>query len=113
MYGTDPNEEFEIKQVIDQGEPALQVTFKYTNRDNDPDQTVRLYKGVSQVFFSGGSGNDKVTVDASVTVPVLLYGGEGNDILVGGSGNDRLFGDAGADRLEVDWGTMCWLAIGQ
>ncbi len=100
LYGTDPNEEFEIKQVVDQGEEAIQVTFKYVNRDNDPDTTVRLYKNVSQIYISGGSGNDKVIVDASVTRPVMFYGGEGDDIVVGGSGNDRLFGDAGNDQIS-------------
>ncbi len=38
-------------------------------------------------------------VDASVTVPVTLKGGAGNDILSGGGGDDTLIGDAGDDTL--------------
>ncbi len=47
LYGTDPNETFEIRQVIDEkdNQPAQQVTFRYRNRDNAPDTTTRLYKG--------------------------------------------------------------------
>ncbi len=104
LYGTDPNEEFEIKEVVEGGQPAVEVTFHYTNRDNDPDSTTRLYKGVNQIFFSGGSGNDKVTIDPAFTKAVILNGGAGDDILIGGGGVDRLSGDEGNDRLVGNGG---------
>ncbi len=52
--------------------------------------------GAGLVVKSGG-GNDRVTVDASVTVGVTLKGLRGNDTLVGGSGNDLLLGDNDGD----------------
>ncbi|MCC6508377.1 MAG: hypothetical protein IT423_04670, partial [Pirellulaceae bacterium] len=99
LYGTDPNEEFTVTQTVDAGQPAINVTFNYLNRDGQPDTQTRIFKGVQRIFFSGGNGNDKITIDPSVTVPVRLFGGEGNDILVGGSGADVLVGGDGNDVL--------------
>jgi hypothetical protein len=47
-----------------------------------------------------GGGDDVLTVDASVTVPVLARGGAGDDELRGGSGRDVLLGEEGDDRLH-------------
>ena len=66
-----------------------------------------------------GSGNDSVDIKSSVTTPlevhfgegedslrstgsgpVTAYGGAGNDSLQGGSGNDRLFGGDGDDSID-------------
>jgi len=46
-----------------------------------------------------GAGDDTVTVDASVSVPVYLDGGEGDDTLIGGSADDHLTGGPGNDTL--------------
>ncbi len=59
-----------------------------------------MYKGVQRIIFAGGSGNDKITIDASVTVSTTLIGGAGNDTLIGGSGNDILVGGEGIDVLN-------------
>ncbi|HEU0033952.1 MAG TPA: hypothetical protein VFQ53_25160 [Kofleriaceae bacterium] len=48
----------------------------------------------------GEAGDDTITASASVTVPLVLDGGDGNDRLVGGSGADRLSGGAGNDVIE-------------
>ncbi len=100
LYGDSPNEEFTINQTLDGSEPVINVVFHYLNRDGDPATTTRTFKGVERIFFSGGSGNDKITVDASVTVPVQMFGGAGNDILIGGSGPDVLAGGIGNDVLN-------------
>ena len=105
LYGTDQNEKFEVQQVVDGNEQAIEVTYHYTNRDNDPDTTTRIYKGVQRIFFSGGSGNDQLTIDQSVTVPVTMFGGAGNDILIGGSGADTLVGGDGNDTLSGGLGS--------
>ncbi|MEQ1825436.1 MAG: LamG-like jellyroll fold domain-containing protein, partial [Pirellula sp.] len=99
IYGTDPNETFEINQTIESSVTTTHVKFHFLNRDGDPDSTLRSFTGVQRIFFSGGSGNDTVTVDASVTVPVTLKGGAGNDVLIGGSADDVLIGDAGNDIM--------------
>ena len=48
---------------------------------------------------NAGTGDDKVTVAANITVPVTLRGGPGNDKLVGGGGADKLIGGSGDDFL--------------
>ncbi len=44
-------------------------------------------------------GDDSIQMDASVTVPATLWGGDGNDTLAGGSGADSFYGGAGDDSL--------------
>jgi len=48
---------------------------------------------------NAGSGEDSITVSRTITVPVTLRGGAGNDSLTGGSGADKLIGGPGNDRL--------------
>lgn len=48
-----------------------------------------------------GDGADVLTTDATVSVPIYVDGGLGNDNLTGGSGNDTLTGGAGKNTL---WG---------
>jgi Ca2+-binding RTX toxin-like protein len=50
------------------------------------------FDAVSRILVVGAAGNDRITVDSSVTIPVALYGSEGNDILTGGGGNDIIVG---------------------
>lgn len=63
------------------------------------------YVGVRKIVAEGGSGNDMIEIDPSVSVPAELWGdfrngsGEGNDILVGGRGTDLLHGGGGIDEL--------------
>jgi RTX calcium-binding nonapeptide repeat (4 copies) len=63
--------------------------------------TVLLCKAPMVAGFevNAGSGDDSVTVDRDVLVPVTLRGGPGNDALVGGGGPDKLIGGPGNDRL--------------
>ncbi|HLO19184.1 MAG TPA: calcium-binding protein, partial [Sphingomicrobium sp.] len=53
----------------------------------------------SIVAADAGDGNDTITVDPRLILPVELHGGLGNDFLAAGGGIARLFGDAGDDRL--------------
>lgn len=55
---------------------------------------------VKGIHVDAGSGNDTVTVDASVNVAATLMGGNGNDSMTGGSGNDDLDGGNGKDSLS-------------
>lgn len=52
-----------------------------------------------QIIVYGKAGNDRITIDPSVTVNCVLYGGAGNDTLIGGAGNDTLYGGSGRDVL--------------
>lgn len=53
-----------------------------------------------RIIVLGGGGNDLVTLD--VSMPVMLYGQDGNDILIGGSRADVLVGGNGDDLLTSD-----------
>ncbi|MEZ6089229.1 MAG: calcium-binding protein [Pirellulaceae bacterium] len=99
FYGTDINEHFVIDQTGEGDAAVTTVQFHYTNRDGDAAVTTRTHTGVKQIYFSGGSGDDTLTVSENVKVPVRAIGGVGNDILGGGSGNDTLSGGSGNDTL--------------
>jgi Ca2+-binding RTX toxin-like protein len=57
------------------------------------------------VRIDGGNGSDTLFVDAAVSVPAVLIGGNGKDVLSGGSGDDRLDGGNGVDRLSGGGGS--------
>ena len=59
----------------------------------------RTYSGVNEIYFDGGAGNDSITIDPSVTLPVTLIGGAGNDTLIGGNGPTIFVGGAGDDTI--------------
>ena len=52
---------------------------------------------VRSIVVNGFGGNDLLLVNATVTKPATLNGGDGNDALFGGSANDRLLGGNGND----------------
>ncbi len=52
---------------------------------------------IERVFFTAGSGDDRLTGGRYHDV---LVGGAGNDTLVGGMGSDALAGDSGADMFD-------------
>lgn len=47
----------------------------------------------------GRGGNDTIIVDPRITLPAVLRGGRGNDVLIGGAGADILLGGSGIDVL--------------
>ncbi len=68
-----------------------------------------LNGGLSSVTVDGFGGDDKITLDTSITVPTTLRGGLGKDTIFGGAGadniqgadgNDSLVGNGGADSID-------------
>jgi hypothetical protein len=55
--------------------------------------------GLARVIVFGGPGNDVIRVDPGVTLPALLFGGGGDDVLIGGGGPSVLVGGPGSDVL--------------
>jgi Ca2+-binding RTX toxin-like protein len=53
----------------------------------------------SRIVAEGGAGDDTLEVSGSISLPVWLYGNDGNDRLKGGAGHDILLGGAGDDLL--------------
>jgi hypothetical protein len=68
--------------------------------------------GVSSVVVDGGAGNDRITADDTVRVPLVLKGGAGNDSLAGGSGPDTLYGGTGSDTLFGGAGNDVLVTLG-
>ncbi|MFO0938920.1 MAG: choice-of-anchor Q domain-containing protein [Gemmataceae bacterium] len=84
------------------------------NADREWQQT---FSGpISRVVVNGWGGDDKIYINMgnprpnvgrrvpaynpqATTIPVWVYGGDGNDEIHGGSGNDVLMGEAGNDKL--------------
>jgi hypothetical protein len=57
------------------------------------------FDGVTAIVVYGQAGNDDIAVANQVTLPALLFGGDGDDVLHGGGGNAVLVGGAGYNVL--------------
>ena len=54
---------------------------------------------VASITVDVGAGDDVVRING-VALPVTIFGGAGDDLLVGGNGDDRIDGGAGDDRIN-------------
>ena len=64
--------------------------------------TMRTFSNfaVNQVRVNAGSGNDKVTIETSVTRPATIKGQAGNDTLTGSNRADEILGGGGNDNID-------------
>jgi hypothetical protein len=60
--------------------------------------------GAQKISLFAGAGNNAITVDPLITIPVLIHGGAGNDLIYGGPKNDTIYGDAGDDTIYGNGG---------
>ncbi|MCC9643317.1 hypothetical protein LOC71_13610 [Rhodopirellula sp. JC740] len=58
------------------------------------------FTDISRIEVYGGDGNDDLSADRRLRIPVRLFGGAGDDELRGGAANDLLDGGVGDDRLQ-------------
>ncbi|MCI0461921.1 MAG: PKD domain-containing protein [Gemmataceae bacterium] len=65
----------------------------------NPTTTVDV-SGATRLVILALDDNDSVTVNSTVTFPVLIDGGAGNDTLIGGSGDDILIAGSGDNSLS-------------
>jgi hypothetical protein len=61
---------------------------------------------------TGGSGNNIIKLESSVTIPATLRGGAGNDTIYAGSGTDELIGGPKSNILVAGSGTDTLVSIG-
>jgi subtilisin family serine protease len=104
-----------VTRFVDAGVPKYRITDPYSTsptaiqsgsrinagascqRVND--NTVKCpVAGITRIVLRGGDLNDTLTA-SSITIPVTLDGGPGNDTLRGGTRNDTLIGSTGRDRF--------------
>jgi hypothetical protein len=64
------------------------------------------------IWINAGAGNDKITVDSSVTNNTYLYGSDGNDTINGGAGSDNIYGGNGNDSLSGNAGDDTLVSLG-
>jgi uncharacterized delta-60 repeat protein len=55
---------------------------------------------VNSVSVSGGDGDDRISGDGLLTIPLNASGGNGRDHITGGDGEDTLNGDGGRDFID-------------
>ncbi len=90
---------------------ASDGSMMVTNDDTGAVYMLTADEAAHGVTVQAGAGDDRVVVDASVTTPLHIKGGTGDDRinaraaagdvqLEGGSGDDRLLGGAGGDAIS-------------
>ena len=90
---TSADDWFSVTQAADK------VTVTRHTPGIDAADLTETYSGVGRIEGDGGTGNDTIIVDKSVTLPTKIAGGAGDDFLQGGSGSDALSGGLGDDTL--------------
>ncbi|MCC7333449.1 MAG: right-handed parallel beta-helix repeat-containing protein [Pirellulaceae bacterium] len=87
------NEDFRISLEDSNGDTVLRVSNGFAYQDFDPAL-------VNLIFANAGGGDDRISVDSAVTIPITFAGGEGDDVLSAGGGPATLFGGSGNDELR-------------
>lgn len=67
-------------------------------------QLLGTYTPTGHLIAFGQAGDDDIMVSSSITLPAILHGGAGDDLLKGGGGNDILIGSSGQDTLIASKG---------
>jgi PKD domain-containing protein/hemolysin type calcium-binding protein len=67
-------------------------------------QPMLVVDQIDRVVAYGQAGNDLMAVTSTITVPVEMYGGDGDDLIKGGRGDDILVGGNGDDLLHGQGG---------
>ncbi|MGH7137566.1 MAG: hypothetical protein ACREHD_17610, partial [Pirellulales bacterium] len=99
---TDDDETFEVSHVSGTaGDETVRVT--YTNSTSGSPY-YHNYSGVSQIVADGGAGNNTLTIDPGVLVPVhvgMSDGGPGNNTVTDGGSGPGTFNLTGNNTLTI------------
>jgi Ca2+-binding RTX toxin-like protein len=60
----------------------------------------RQFDGVTAVRLNGMGGPDVMYLGGNMTIPAVMNGGPGRDVLIGAMGNDTLDGGVGNDYID-------------
>ena len=61
---------------------------------------LRSARPITGIHVRGKAGNDVFQADSDVTLPLWLYGGNGNNTLTGGAGNNVIVGGSGQNVIH-------------
>lgn len=104
IIGTNSNDKLEI-DLKGGNTPRLEIELEF----NDCHEQRREFElsQVRNIIILMGAGNDKVEIDAKVTIATYIDGGDGSDNLKAGTGNTTMIGGLGNDELKggagKDW----------
>ena len=73
------------------------------------DQTFPLAE-ISRIQVYGQGGNDHIEIDSAVTLPAVIFAGNGNDHIQTGSGNSIVVGGSGNNHIEAGSGRNLLIA---
>ncbi|EMI55710.1 calcium-binding protein [Rhodopirellula sallentina] len=92
--GTDLDDDILLLDVRNQPN-----SVEVRTRSDKGSWTQVIHENISRIEVYGGAGDDDISTDRRLTIPVALFGGIGDDKLRGGGAGDYLSGGAGEDRL--------------
>jgi Ca2+-binding RTX toxin-like protein len=93
IVGGDGHDEIHIA-----GYPGGDLVVSMHDWDADKHEDFdRDFEDIELIRVFGGAGNDYIF--SSSSIPMEVYGGDGDDTIQGGDGNDRLFGGSGNDYI--------------
>jgi len=81
------------------GDDNIQVQMSGGSIRVNDNGTIRTFNAVPTIAILCQAGDDQITIDDNVTIPVWIDGGKGDDTIKGGSGNDVVLGGAGNDTI--------------
>src|SRR5207253_7457790 len=89
VYGTAGNDTIGLSPVGNSGTVSVKLNGKL----------IGTYTPNGRMLVYGLAGDDDIQVSGTITVPLWLFGGDGNDRLNGGNGPNVLLGGAGNDTM--------------
>jgi hypothetical protein len=99
--GTSGNDRIDIESE-DHGR-LIEVEVHERGRHHFTFEASYLASSIDRIFVFGGPGNDVIKVSHRMTVPVLLFGGSGDNFLRRGSGPNVLVGATDEPRSWAVW----------
>jgi uncharacterized delta-60 repeat protein len=102
---TDPGNSSQTALYV--GAPLGNSTIDFRRASGGPGRVQVVVNGVSLGIFTptghliayGQAGNDTIRVASDITLPAVLFGGQGNDVLQGGGGTNIIVGGMGTNSL--------------
>jgi len=93
ITGSATDDIVEVQQV----DSTLQLTLQTQDMELSAEIDAGL---VSQIVFHGLEGNDEFRLDTDSPIDVLVFAGEGDDLIQTGIGADTVFGGDGSDTID-------------